>query len=77
VDWKTGWPSQNTSRGPKSENVMLPVGWNPRVRWAVSEIEPPSATSPEASVAMLVPSRLTRTGPPHGVATAVLLGSPE
>jgi hypothetical protein len=50
VDEKSAAPAQLGSEGPKSRNVMVPVGLNPLARVALSLIVPPAGTEGEASV---------------------------
>jgi hypothetical protein len=45
---KTGVPLQVAASGPKSSNVMVPVGWDDVAMVAVSETLSPTTAGPDA-----------------------------
>jgi hypothetical protein len=80
VELDTGFVSQPlVSSGPKTSNVMTPPGLLPPDNWAVSKIEPPTATGGDAVVVTLVAAWLIVTisaGSPQELVTGRLLASP-
>ena len=73
-------PPQLALFGPKRVKVMLPVGLNPAVSVAVSEMVLPTPAEPEACVVRPGVCLATTTdslASPHAVAVALLLSSPE
>jgi hypothetical protein len=79
VELNTGVPEQMVSVGPCSSKEIVPVGPNPPLRWAVSEMVPPMAMGPDAVVVSTVLALATMTlsaGSLQAVVAGVLLASP-
>ena len=74
---KTGVPVQVVSPGGNSSKVTVPVGTNPPVTVAVSEIEVPTGPPGEGVVAMAGVAWVMSTGSSaQSELTVVLLASP-
>ena len=77
VEVNTGVPLQVASPGPNSSKVTVPVGTNPPLTVAVSEMEVPTGPPAEGVVAMVGVAWVMVTGSSAQTElTAVLLASP-
>jgi hypothetical protein len=80
VELKTGAALQVLSLGPKSRNVIVPVGAKPLASVARSKTVPlPAVTGPEAVVEIVGAAFVTTTdsaGSLHALAVPMLLPSP-